>query len=447
MIKNISTIVSLCVLLTGAALNTTAQQISQAAKDSARTWVQQHQSPVNIGSYQAFKQQMKPILNSMAASQVVGLGEGTHGTSEFQTMRTWITRYLCEEKGYSIVCLENSYGWCVELNKYIQTGEGNVDTLMKQNLLGMWQNTEIKELLQWMQQYNHTHKHKIQLAGMDYSETSTNARIIQAITSRLNNAALTVMVDTLLIRAGFMDAAYADMNASKPSYKWKDILDNGVKAYEVTMRIKTRLDSMNSQLHQLLTGTEIKTVYTTLYNSELAYYSIYRPVKEKKEASRDEAMANMVRRISEQEDGAKAVVWAHNAHLAKERIFGDESNGGGTGMYLQQYYPGKYFAVGTGTAGGTFSSTTDRFIVNTSRFKSSPLAGAIDGSWEQVLNTGSNGALYIDASDKQYQLPALPLRFTGYGASNKKDFVTVRINKLFDGFIYIPVTQATHIKQ
>ncbi|NII25103.1 erythromycin esterase family protein [Pseudoflavitalea sp. X16] len=447
MIKNIITIVSLCVMLTGATLNTTAQQITQAAKDSARTWVQQHQSSVDISTFQAFKQQMKPILNNMAASQVVGLGEGTHGTSEFQTVRTWITRYLCEEKGFTVVCLENSYGWCVELNKYIQTGVGNLDTLMQQNLLGMWQNAEIKELLQWMQQYNQTHSNKLQLAGIDYSETSTNARIIQAITGRLNNPALAAMVDTLLMRAHFMDAAYADMNASKPSYQWKDILDNGVKAYEVTLRIKATLDSLKPQLQQQLTGTAIQTVYTTLYNCELAYYSIYRPVKERKEASRDEAMANMVRRISEQQNSAKAVVWAHNAHLAKERIFGDESNGGGTGMYLNEYFPGNYRVIGTGTAGGTYSSTTDRFIVNTSRFKSDSLTNAINNSWEELLRSMDNKACFIDTRDKQYPLPALPLRFTGYGRSDKKDFVAGRINKLFDGFIFIPVTQATHIMQ
>lgn len=445
--KIIHITVTFCFFFIGASFCTTAQSVIRSAMDSARIWVLQHRSPMDFSTYQSFKQSMAPMLSSLLASQVVGLGEGTHGTSEFQTVRTWITRYLCEEKGFSVVSLENSYGWCVELNKYIQTGAGNLDTLMQQNLLGMWQNREIKELLQWMQQYNQTHKNKIQLAGIDYSETSTNARILQAITGRLNNPALAAMVDTLLIRARFMDAAYADMNASKPSYQWKDILDNGVKAYEVTLRIKAALDSLKSQLQQQLTGTAIQTVYTTLYNSELAYYSIYRPVKERKEASRDEAMAKMVKRIAEDQQDAKVVVWAHNAHLAKERIFGDESNGGGTGMYLNEYFPGNYRVIGTGTARGTYSSTTDRFIVNTSRFKSDPLADAINNSWEELLRSINNKACFIDTRDKQYSLPALPLRFTGYGRSDKKDFVAGRINKLFDGFIFIPVTRATHIVQ
>lgn len=445
--KIISTALSICTLVAGTFTSTTAQQIAQTAIDSSRTWVQQHRMPIDITTYQAFQQPMKPMLNIMAAAQVVGLGEGTHGTSEFQTVRTYITRYLCEEKGFTVVCLENSYGWTLQLNKYIQTGEGNLDTLMKQNLLGMWQNEEIKDLLQWMLEFNKTHKQKLQLAGIDHSETTTNAHILQTTLSRLNNPALNTLLDTLLTRAGFMDAAYADMNAPKQIYKWKDIMDNAVKAYELTGHIKTALDSMTSTMHSRLAETEIKTVYTTLYNSGLAYYSLYKPVKEQKEASRDEAMANMVKRIADDQHNAKVIVWAHNAHLANQSIFGDDSNGGGTGMYLQEYYPGNYFALGTGTAGGTFSSTTDRFIVSASRFKNNPLSNAITGSWEQIIQSGNNKILFIDLRDKQYPLPALPLRFTGYGKSSEKDFITSRINKLFDGFIFIPVTQATHIKQ
>ncbi|MBO9564281.1 MAG: erythromycin esterase family protein [Niastella sp.] len=445
--KIINSLLSICTALSIVAVPASAQQVSQATKDSARQWVEQHRTPIDIGNYPSFKQSMMPSLNSMAAAQVVGLGEGTHGTSEFQHVRTWVTRYLCEEKGFTVIAFENSYGWCVELNKYLQTGAGNLDTMMRQNLLGMWQNTEIKELLLWMRQYNQTHRHKLQLAGMDYSETSTNVRIIQNIINKLKNPALTSLTDTLLARAQFMDVAYADMNNAKRTYQWSAVLDNGVKAYEVTKRIKATLDSLNRQLHRQLSGAAIKTLYTTLYNCELAYYSIYRPVKEGKEASRDEAMAQMIKRISEDQQGAKVIVWAHNAHLAKAQIFGDPGSGGMAGMYLNEYFSGNYFVVGTGTAEGTCSSTTDHFIVNTSRFKSRPLFPAVPDSWESVMRAGNNTTWYIDTHDKQYDLPLLPLRFTGYRTSDKNDFMMSRLNQLFDGYIFIPVTQATTMQQ
>lgn len=114
---------------------------------------------------------------------------------------------------------------------------------------------------------------------------------------------------------------------------------------------------------------------------------------------------------------------------------------------VRKYFPGNYFVVGTGTAEGTYSSTTDRFIVNTSRFKIRTLFRAVPDSWESLLRSGSNTICYIDTRDKQYTLPALPLRFTGYGTSDKNDFVMSRLNQLFDGYIFIPVTQATAMQQ
>lgn len=438
---------ALCVAITGLAISTQAQSISKSSTDSARTWIQQHSTAIDISSYQPFVQQMAPALHTMETQQVVGLGEGTHGTSEFQTVRAYITRYLCSEKGFRIVCLENSYGWCVALNNYIHTGKGNLDTLMKNNLLGMWQNAETRSLIEWMKEYNRSHKNKLELTGIDYSETSTNAHLLQPLINKMNKAALTAMADSLLTRAAYMDAAYSDFNHAKPTYKWNDVMDNGVKAYELTQRLKAALDSIKQELATRLSPEEIKALYTTLYNSEQAYYSIYKPVKEKQEASRDEIMAAMVKRIKEDNGGAKAIVWAHNAHMAKGKVFGDDSNGGGTGSFLESYYPGGYYVLGTGTLGGTFSATTDRFIVSTSGFKSYALNKATDNSWEQVISSTGNGSIFIDTRDKQYPLPALPLRFTGYGHAQRGDFVNTRLNNLFDGFLFIPTTQATHIQQ
>jgi erythromycin esterase len=445
--KIINSLLSITTVLSTITVSASAQQIPPATKDSAHQWVEQHRTPIDISNYPSFKQSMMPSLNTMAGAQVVGLGEGTHGTSEFQHVRTWITRYLCEEKGFTIIAFENSYGWCIELNKYLQTGAGNLDTLMRQNLLGMWQNAEITELLQWMRQYNQTHRHKLQLAGMDYSETSTNARIIQEAINKLKTPTLTSLTDTLLARAQLMDDAYADMNNAKRTYEWSAVLDNGVKAYEVTKRIKATLDSLSRQLHRQLSGAVIKALYTALYNSELAYYSIYRPVKEGKEASRDEAMAQMVKKISEDQQGAKVIVWAHNAHLARAQIFGDANSGGVAGMYLNEYFSGNYFVVGTGTAEGAYSSTADRFIVNTSRFKSRSLFPAVPDSWEFLIRAGNDKTWYMDTRDRQYALPLLSLRFTGYRTSDKNDFIMSRLNQLFDGYIFIPVTQATTMQQ
>ncbi|MFT3827012.1 MAG: erythromycin esterase family protein [Chitinophagaceae bacterium] len=416
------------------------------AQDSVLAWVKKNSRSVDMQQQPAFVKAMQPVLKKMAGYSVVGLGEGTHGTSEFQTVRTYISQYLAEKEGFNIICLENSFGWCVELNDYVQTGKGNLDTLMRKNMLGMWQNEEIKALLQWMKDYNATHTSKLQLAGMDYSETNIPAALIKELTARFQDAVLDSLTDQLVACSRLMDDAYAAFNLPQSPYKWNDVLQNGVKAYEAIITLKERLKT-NSKEKEVLSVKESALLNGSLLNSELAFYSIYKPVKEKQEASRDESMAKMVRQIQQVNPGSKVLVWAHNAHIAKGSIFPDDSNGGGSGMYLEKYFPGQYFAVATATDTGTISATKDRFILSTSRMTSYPLPAADIDSWEKVFMNVSTNPIYIDLGDKTTQLPAKPFRFTGYGVPGKKSFIPEKLPALFDGLIFIPQTQATHMQQ
>lgn len=361
---------------------------------------------------------LNPALQRMGSCKVVGLGEGTHGTSEFQTIRADIARYLITKKGFNIICLENSYGWCVALNTYIRTGTGNIDTLMRHNLLGMWQNEETRDLLVWLKNYNQHHTKKVQLTGMDYSCILPAAQLIPKMEPGKTDSLITL----LKTRCKDLDDAYAHMD----TYPIKDLLDNGVKGYELIQQLKPLLpDSLS----------------LVLYNIESAFNSIYKPVKTKQEASRDEQMAGMVKRMAT--PAAKIIILAHQAHLARKSIFDDDSNGGGSGSYLTNYFPHQYFALGTGTFHGTISVTTDRFILNTSRFSSVPLPAAPDSSWEQSF--AQKDHLYIDCTKTPDQ--PLKLRFTGYGPPSANDFVNVNLHALFDGFIFIKTTHATKIRQ
>lgn len=54
--------------------------------------------------------------------ELVGLGEATHGTKEFQNMRTRIISYLVENLGFRTIVLEESYSHCLRINSYILNG-------------------------------------------------------------------------------------------------------------------------------------------------------------------------------------------------------------------------------------------------------------------------------------------------------------------------------------
>lgn len=61
---------------------------------------------------------------------VVGLGESTHGTAEFTAIRAEIVKQLVTENNYRVFILEAEFAACEKMNHYLQTGEGNLDSLM-----------------------------------------------------------------------------------------------------------------------------------------------------------------------------------------------------------------------------------------------------------------------------------------------------------------------------
>ena len=435
-----------------------AQHRSGPSPDSISTWIRQNRSPLNMDNYEAFIRQAAPLLRTMNSSQIVGLGETTHGTSEFQTLRYWLTRYLCEMEGFTVICLENSYGWTVTLNQFLQTGEGNLDTLMKQNLLGMWQHAEMKEMLQWMRKYNEQHERKLQLVGMDYSATAANAEIIQQITGRFNCSTIRKLADTLQVVATFLDNTYSALNSRGSRVPQKVIIDHFVKAYELTARIKALADSLSEgylraqrspaqdRASDQMVINDLRLLNTTLYHSELAYYTIYGALKDHRAITRDETMASMVKRFSVDLDSAKVVVLAHQAHLAKQSIFGNAPAERMTGGWLHQWYGDRYVVLGTATFRGTCSITGDRFITPKSKFKTYTLTKAPRGSWEDYLMQDSPQPGWLDTRGKRTKLPARLLRFAGYRKTGTKSFYSVSLNQFFDGILFVPVTHATHIQ-
>lgn len=101
-------------------------------------------------------------------NQIIGLGEATHGNKEFHIVRANISKYLIESLGYSGVIMEFPYTKSENLNKYISTGKGDLNKILKD--VGYWTcaTEEIKDFIEWLRSYNNRSKtQKVYLYGND----------------------------------------------------------------------------------------------------------------------------------------------------------------------------------------------------------------------------------------------------------------------------------------
>lgn len=396
-------------------------------------------SPLQINSGHLSRSSQVAVSGFLQNVSIIGLGEVTHGTSEAYTTRHDICEYLIRNKGFNMICLENSYGWTEALNEYILTGNGNPDQLMRENLLGIWQNQEMRAFLEWLKNYNMSTERKVSLKGMDYSQLSPNATLIKKDLEITGDQVLTTSADSLYSFFSFIDSGYHSLNKPGSQPDMKRIVGSFINGYEVITRIQDRVQKYQSKIPVI----KWQQLVESLENSRLACYSFYRAQKlHQPEISRDSIMAAMVKIFKNNDTTIRVIIWAHNAHIAKKAIYG-EGNGGGMGGYISREFPGSYFAIGMGTAKGTYAATNERFVTEESEFHPVKFDRPLRESWETLLSGNQNDCLYIDLSKININLPSLDHRFIGHVAvKNKEPYQKVKLDELYDGFLFLRETRA-----
>src|SRR5438046_1582494 len=99
------------------------------------------------------------LVEKIGDSKYVLLGEASHGTHEYYTWRTRISKKLIKEKGFSFIAVEGDWPDCYRLNRYVTgpdmgTGAREVLHAFHRWPTWMWANEEIVELAEWMRQHN-----------------------------------------------------------------------------------------------------------------------------------------------------------------------------------------------------------------------------------------------------------------------------------------------------
>ncbi|HEX5437610.1 MAG TPA: erythromycin esterase family protein [Gemmatimonadaceae bacterium] len=103
---------------------------------------------------------LDPLMEMVGDARYVLLGEASHGTSEFYTWRTEISKRLIREKGFTFIGVEGDWPDCYRVNRFIRSypnsGESARDVLhaFSRWPTWMWANEEVVELATWLRRYN-----------------------------------------------------------------------------------------------------------------------------------------------------------------------------------------------------------------------------------------------------------------------------------------------------
>ncbi|CAM1501365.1 Fc.00g105270.m01.CDS01 [Cosmosporella sp. VM-42] len=132
-------------------------------------------------------------FHSFGDSKVLLIGDASHGTSEFYSIRAEITKYMIEHHGFDIIAGEADWPDAAAVDRDVRhgpgPGQGSIELVKKAEKRDrepafmrfptwMWRNMEVRDFVQWLREYNKTHFDSIGFYGLDLYSMSTSIKAV-----------------------------------------------------------------------------------------------------------------------------------------------------------------------------------------------------------------------------------------------------------------------------
>ncbi|MEO8193045.1 MAG: erythromycin esterase family protein [Gemmatimonadales bacterium] len=334
------------------------------------------------------------LIDAVGESRYVLLGEATHGTSEFYTWRTEISRRLITEKGFSFIAVEGDWPDCYSVNRYVKnlSGDDSAERVLhafSRWPTWMWANREVVELAEWMRQHNAQlpDQKKAGFFGLDvyslwesmhsvlqYLETidkelARNARRAYACFEPYDEDAEEYARATALVPRSCENEAVSILSALRS--RAAEFRDDGRDAY------------FNAEQNALV-ARNAELYYRTMVRGGPASWNV-----------RDNHMVETLNRLMTHHGaGAKAIVWEHNTHIGDAR-FTDMARSGivNVGQLVRQEHGRDgVLLVGFGTHRGSVVAAREWGAP----MHTMPVPEAKEGSYENAMKlAGISDSLFI----------------------------------------------------
>lgn len=302
---------------------------------------------------------LESLATLINGARIVGIGESWHGSRELLSLKHRFVRFLVERAGFNALVYEGSLSGSDAINACVMGGEGDLPELVRRFGQPMWLNHETVDLLIWLRSHNEGRaaEDKVQIFGMDCVYPS------EAITSTLDYVGRIDGRHPLPGRRTLERIAkrFADVPLDSKS---RSAVWGATEVYNALSQSDRERLSLTfigaiarmAQLRSTYAGRSSSDEFEWMMRQAIVVLqacevlgSRARSVANSTKA-RDLAFAENVHWIVDKRmPRARAIVIAHNLHIAKEP-FRVQSAGGwitSLGGYLAQWFDQAYVAIGT----------------------------------------------------------------------------------------------------
>lgn len=372
-------------------------------------------------------QQLSAIGAAIGDARIVGMGEGSHGSSEFFAFKNRLYKYLVENKGFTVFAMEAAWGAGRVVDRYIKGGPGTAHQAVAALEFWTWNTPEVVDLVQWMRDYNaQPAQHPIlSFAGVDMQNPM---------------GAIGYLVDFL--RAHDTATAQKAQAALSCVDDMVSIEYNRLQRKTPVANCRQRVSALGDQLATLGNAPGADVARDALTNVLQYVDSQAAPSLMANASLRDRDMAENVEWLATKGyPHAKIALWAHNFHVGARVT---ELNYRSMGTYLRKRFGADYYTIGQ-----TFGGGTVRAIVRGQGLQSVsvlPTPGdsvaALFGPLDAIAFLDLRGLKSGSSALRAYFAQERGIEDIGAMATPQGNRVQIIVPDAYDGLVYVPTSTA-----
>jgi erythromycin esterase len=393
----------------------------------------------------ATSQDLDPIIESVGDARYVLLGEASHGTHEYYTWRTAISRRLIEEKGFSFIAVEGDWPDCYKINRFVKGhGEAGSQKVLKSFRrwpTWMWANWEVAALVEWMRQHNATLSagNKVGFYGLDVYSLSESMELIVSYLEKADPHAAKIAREAYRCFEPYGRGQNYAQALSRLSATCRE------EALNVLQEVRQRSHHYDHDLEAAL-NTEMNA--QVVANAE-RYYRAMVSFGDQSWNVRDTHMVQTLDSLMRfHREKAKAIVWEHNTHIGDARFTEMRDDGliNVGQLVREKYEKDGVFIVGFASYEGTVIAAR----IWGGQMENMRVPPAIKGSVEEILHRGSTANRVILLCDDKLN-PQFD-SYLGHRAigvvyrpeAERGNYVSTLLPSRYDAVIYLDQSAAVH---
>jgi erythromycin esterase-like protein len=271
-------------------------------------WLREHAIPFSTSERVTDYSDLMPLKEIIGGARIVALGEATHGTHEFFTMKHRMLEFLVEEMGFSVFALEDEWAGTESVNDYVQGGAGTAEQAVRR-LPGSipWWTEEMHEMVSWMRAHNEApgSAPRVSFRGVDMQLANLPLNNVEAYINRVDPPAVQSVGQLYNCFRTYVVIPYNEEYKKLPANERASCRANLQRVYDHVSSRQSVYEAASS--HQEFASV-LQSARVVLQNEECNSGPAC--------LNRDLSMAENATWLLEQAGpDAKIVIWAHDAHI------------------------------------------------------------------------------------------------------------------------------------